>query len=259
MKYLKKKEAAKLPLILIGIAFAVVLGLLGWLVLKGSDAPPDEDLSVQDTTLPTGQSDESTDTTEATVPALELPYVLEYGKLTVDSVFQFEGLNPDRQDEWAEGVAAILLTNTSKEHLASLTVTVVTAEGTTVTFKAYDIPSGMSAMLMSPDNTPVENDPDCAQMTCEAVFQPESPLAADQLVISVIGTEITVENISGRDLSDITVYCHSMLDQSCYGGTVYPYMIDSLPAGESTVINAWECYLGMVKVVRVEVGTEFEA
>lgn len=265
MKYLKEKEKPKLPVILICVGFAAVLAFLGWLILKGPDAPPETpdtsvqdqtDPGTQDTTQPTGQPDATDDTTEATDPALKLPYSLEGGKLTVDSVLQFNGLNPDRQNEEAEDVAAILLTNTSSEHLASLTVTVVTTEGATATFKAYDIPPGMSAMVMSPDNSPIESNPKCVQITCEAEFLPQSPLAADQLLISVMGTEITVENISGEDLSHITLHCHNMLDQSSYGGTTVVYEIDSLPAGGSTVVSAWDCYLGMVEVVRIEIGSE---
>ena len=279
MKYLKKKEKPKLPVILICVGFAAVLGFLGWLILREPDAPPatpdasvqdqtdsgrqdttqpadQTDPGTQDTTQPADQPDATDDPTEATIPVLELPYSMEGGKLTVDSILQFTGLNPDRQNEEAEDVAAIQLTNTSSEHLASLTVTVVTTEGATATFKAYDIPPGMGAMVMSPDNSPIESNPDCAQITCEAEFLPQSPLAADQLLISVMGTEITVENISGKDLSQITLYCHNMLDQSSYGGATIVYEIDSLPAGESTVVSAWDCYLGLVEVVRVEIGSE---
>lgn len=265
MKYLRKKEKSPVPFILIGVGVVIALVLLAWFVLKEPPVPQEEPgVSVPDenatggseVTQPSEQTDATVDTTEATIPALALPYFLEDGKLRIDSIFQFSGMNPDRQDEWAEDVAAIQLTNTSDEHLSSLTLTVVTTEGTAVSFQVSDIPPGVSALVMSPDNALLENNPDCAQILCEAVFLPQVPLATDQLLITVMGTEITVENISGDDLTDITLYCHSMLDQSCYGGTVSLYEIDSLPAGESTVVSAWDCVLGMVEVVRIEIGSE---
>lgn len=264
MKYLKKKDKLNPLIPVIGLCFVLALGLLLWMVAGGKEDPTtDPTASGQEQTDPqltedthSGSTDQNGQTEPTEPPGLVLPYTLEHGKLTVDSIFQFTGLNPDKNNEEAEDVAAIQLTNTSQEHLASLTVTVTTTGGITASFTAYDIPPGMSAMVMSPNNIPIETNPDCTQITCEAVFLPQSPLAADQLLISVIGTEITVENISGEDLSQITIYCHSMLDQSCYGGTTVAYEIDSLPAGESTVVSAWDCYLGLVEVVRIEIGSE---
>ena len=263
MKYLRQKEKKPGKVILLVVCIVAVLALVAGLAwwLGSRDSTPanpggDEVLEqngTEQTEASTGAS-ETGGSTEPTVAELSLPYALEDGKLTVDTLFQFSGLNPDRQDEEAENVAAIQLTNTSQEHLAVVNITVTTTDGTTAAFTAYDIPSGMSAMVICTDNTVISNGAACAQITCDAVFASESPLAADKLAISVEGTEITVENISGEDLAQITVYCHSMLDESSYGGITYPYVIDSLPAGESTVVNAWECILGLAKVVRVEIG-----
>ncbi len=264
MKYLKKKDKPNPIVPVIVLCVAVVLGLLVWMVAAGKDTPaPDStdpsrnqtDPQASVETQPSGT--DSTDPSAPTKPAvLDLPYSLEDGKLSLDAVFQFSGLNPDRQDEEAEDVAAIQLTNASQLHLACATVTVITADGAAASFTVYDIPPGMNAIAVSPENVQISSNPECVQVTCEAEFLPQSPLADDQLLISVMGTDISVENISGEDLSQIKVYCHSMLDQTCYGGTTLVYEIDSLPAGESTVISAWECYLGLVEVVRIEIGSE---
>lgn len=268
MKYLKKQKKKKWPIILAVIGFAVVFGLLGWIILADPEKPQDV-AAASDTQMPeqnTGKNtepsvpaitDEVTQPTETTTNlSVSMPYSLAGGKLTVDAVFQYTGMNPDKQDEWAENVAAIQITNASEEHLAFATVTVTTMDGIMASFTIYDIPAGRSAMVFSPDNIEIENNPECAQITGDAVFLPQSPLERDKLQISVEGVDITLENTSGEDLSRITVYCHSMLDQSCYGGMVYSYQVDSLPAGETTLVSAWECILGMVEVVRVEIGAE---
>lgn len=265
MKYLNKDKKRKWPIILAVAGFAAVFGFLGWIILGGADKPQDlpdvpgtSSAATQDSAgqLDGTQPAASGETTETAPRALSLPYELSDGKLTVDAILQFTGMNPDRQDEWADNVAAIQITNTSGEHLAFATINVTTMDGITASFTAYDIPAGRSAMVMCPDNTVIENNPECAQITGDAVFLPQSPLAEDKLLVSVEGTDITLENISGEDLGQITVYCHSMLDDSCYGGMVLPYKIDSLPAGETAEISAWECILGLVEVVRIEIGAE---
>lgn len=259
MKYVKKKDKLDPKVLVVALCFAVVLGLLFWLVLGSRDDPGGDpiDPSGQTQTDPQQTGEGIVDPDETTEPAvLELPYSLENGKLSVDTVLQFTGLNPDRQDEWAEDVAAIMLTNNSQLHMASANITVVTSGGTAATFTAYDIPPGMSAMVVSPENTHIESNPGCIQIFCDAEFLPQLPLADDRLLISVVGTDITVENISGEDLSQITIYCHSMLDTTCYGGTTFVYKIDSLPSGDSTVVSALDHYLGPVEVVRVEIGSE---
>lgn len=259
MKYLKQNEKKPINWLLIGLCVLTVVALiLAVLYLDGREDPqtPTEDPGAAAQTQPTETEPPTTAETQPQFPALTLPYTMEDGKLSIDAFFQFTGLNPDKNDEEAEDVAALQLTNLSQEHLAFATISVTTTEGVTASFVVYDIPAGRSAMIFCPDNIVIETNPECAQITCDAVFEPESPLAADKLAISVEGTDITLENISGEDLSRITVYCHSILDQSCYGGMVYSYNIDSLPAGETADISAWECYLGLVEVVRIEIGSE---
>lgn len=263
MKYLKSEKKRKWPVILAAVGFTVVFGLLGWIILSDPENPQDtpatSDSYLQEQTGPIqtdGTQANGTEPDEEIYSAVTLPYALADGKLMVDGILQFTGMNPDRQDEWAENVAAIQITNNSDEHMAFATVTVTTMDGIMASFTAYDIPAGRSAMVVCSDNIEIETNPKCAQITGDAVFLPQSPLESDKLRISVEGTDITLENISGEDLPRITVYCHSTLDDSCYGGMLYSYEIDSLPAGETADISAWECYMGLVEVVRVEIGSE---
>lgn len=258
MKYLKQNEKKPINWLLIGLCGVIVLALiLAALYLDGREdtQAPTEDPGTTEQTQPT-QTDPPTEETQPQFPALTLPYTMEDGKLTIDAFFQFTGLNPDKNDEEAEDVAAIQITNTSQEHLTSVTLSVVTTDGSVVKFTATDIPGGMSAMVFELDNVSVPNDITCSEITCEASFEAQKPVMADKIEISVEGTEITVRNISGEDLNLLTVYYHSVLDQSYYGGITYQYTIDSLPAGESTVVDAWECILGLTDVVRVELENE---
>ena len=63
-----------------------------------------------------------------------------------------------------------------------------------------------------------------------------------------------MKNVSGRDLTNLNVICHGLLDGSLFGGTTYHYNVSSLPAGTSAVVYAVDCYLGMTEVVRITQG-----
>lgn len=257
MKYLKQKDKKPVNGLLIGLCVLTVLAVIFAVVYLNSRENTDPVLSENPSQEQTQASETEASTAETgpQYPALSLPYSLEDGKLRVESFFQFSGFNPDKNDEEGEDVAAVLLTNTSREHLTSVTLAVVTTDGSVVTFTARDIPSGMSVMVFEQGNTAVANDITCSQIACKASFEAEKPVMADQVEISVDGTQITVRNISGEDLSQLTVYYHSVLDQSYYGGITYQYTIDSLRAGESALVDAWECFLGLTDVVRVELGS----
>ena len=269
MKHRKPKKqpmTKTVKILLVILCAAIVLNLaivVAIMNLPESDGAEqntqatENQLQAQQNTDPE-QTSESTEATTPVQPApvvLEMPYTLEDGKLMVEAIFELDGLNPDCDNAEAVGVVGIQLKNTSQEHLCSLELYLTAPDGTVVKFVAADIPSGKTVMVFSQENLSMEGEPACTKIECSAVFEAESPLMTEQVVISVDGTEITVKNVSGEDLTQITVHCHSVLADSYYGGITYHYIIDSLPAGESATVTAWDCILGMTDVVRIDIGT----
>ena len=187
-----------------------------------------------------------------TIPEL-LPMELEDGRLTVRALFPYSGMNPDAGLEFGEDIAGLQLTNTSDEHLAFAELTAVLEDGTELCFRVEDLPPGMSAMLFEPEGRTLDGDRYCVDLYGFAEFE-EDPLQSELVAVSVDGITITLKNVSGRDLTDLSVACHGLLDGSCFGGTTYIYDVASLPAGAVTVINAVDCILGEARVVRVEIG-----
>lgn len=185
---------------------------------------------------------------------LEFPVELEGGRLTVQSLFQFSGMNPDMDNAEGENIAGLQITNTSDEHLKDAELTAVLADGTNLHFRVQDLPAGMSAMIFTLDNEPVQNVESCEDLYGWAEFESDDALHSDLVEITTVGMEIMVRNISGRSLENLKVYCHSMLDGSCFGGVTYCYTIDSLSAGQSAAVFAWDCILGEAQVVRLELG-----
>ena len=187
-----------------------------------------------------------------TIPEL-FPMELEGGCLTVHSLFPYSGMNPDAGLEFGENIAGLQLTNTSDEHISLAELTAVLDDGTELCFRVEDLPPGMSAMLFEPEGRTLDGDRYCVDLYGFAEFE-EDPLQSELVAVSVDGIAVTVYNVSGRDLTDLRVACHGLLDGSCFGGITYIYDVASLPAGAVTVINAVDCILGEARVVRVEIG-----
>lgn len=198
--------------------------------------------------------EEPEETTEPVYETALFPVVLEDGMLTVQSIFQFSGMNPDVDDLYGEDIAGLQMTNTSQEYLLWAEAAAILEDGTTLTFRAEDVPPGKTVMAFCLEHEALDRIESCEMVYGYAEFDPEDMMRTDLVRISVSGTEITVKNVSGRDLTNLNVYCHGVLDDSYFGGTTYRYTVESLPDGKSAVIHAVDCFLGMAEVVRVDLG-----
>lgn len=182
------------------------------------------------------------------------PYQLEEGKLEVTSLFQFSGSNPDSGGEEGENIAAVSVVNSSDEHLKSALITVVLTDGREVHFKVEDLPAGKSVMTFSSENEKYDLSTACESIACTAEFETSDVVMAEKLSVDVEETAVTLTNHSAEDMENLTVYCHCLLEEEYFGGLTYSYSVEKIPAGESVVFDALDCYLGEAAVVRIEQG-----
>ena len=211
-----------------------------------------EPVQTEEVTFPTEPEQTAPTEPPGTIPEL-FPMELEGGCLTVHSLFPYSGMNPDAGLSFGENIAGLQLTNTSDEHISLAELTAVLDDGTELCFRVEDLPPGMSAMLFEPEGRTLDGDRYCVDLYGFAEFE-EDPMQSELVAVSVDGIAVTLYNVSGRDLTDLRVACHGLLDGSCFGGTTYIYDVASLPAGAATVINAVDCILGEARVVRVGIG-----
>lgn len=193
---------------------------------------------------------------EATVyngPSQSFPCELEDGALSIDSLFRADGLNPDCGDEEGSNTAAIILRNVSEEYLSEAKVTMTLSDGTTVNFLITDLPAGKTSMAFSTENISLPADASCINVSCESVFDAEASMETDKVSLNVDGMMITLTNISGTELNEVVVYCHSILSPDYFGGITYKYVVNNLAPGADATVNAIDCIIGMAEVVRVEV------
>lgn len=232
----KPKKAMTIKSVIIIVAAIVVIAVVAAIIYNIQKTVTDNGETVKERNLETG---------------ITFPYTLEDGRLSVESVFQFTGSNPDNANADGENIAALNVTNQSEQHLVSAEIKVKSADNTELTFELTDIPAGQTVMVFEKDNQTYDLNDVCEEITDTAKFEEEPVLMADRISIDVQETTVTLTNNSEEDLSNLLLHCHCLIDNSYFGGLTYTYPVESIPAGQSTSVEAGDCYLGEATVVRV--------
>lgn len=255
-KYEKKKKKKKAPvmaviltMLVLAILVVFVLGVMPQLLYR---------LSGEEETVPTEEtpvvSIETTAPTETTVMSvLEFPQVCENGWLTLDSLFQYDGINPDCGNQEGDNIASLLVKNTSETFLTDATIRVVLSDGTQTDFVVTNLPAGETAMAFSADNAELGDGVACIGMTCEAGWGNSGGQIPESVVTSVDGMTITVKNKTAQEIPELVVFCRAPFDEEYFGGKAYEYTVNNLPAYGSITIDALDSIMGVVEVVRVAV------
>ncbi len=251
----KRKQSvfsAWFPLLLVAIvALLVVLGIVVMpKVLYHMNEKNDESQNV-------ANQEQQIATTEASQPeekkeqGLLFPQLVADDKIEILSLSQFTGFNPDCGNEDGTDIAALQLVNLSEEYLEEAEISLLMADGSTLNFKVTDIPAGKSTTAFSVDNDSIELNAACKEITCQPVFTQNADLMEDKVDFYVNGMQVTLVNKSSEDLNNLVVYCHAALDEEYFGGITYKYDVETLAAGASTVVDAYDCLLGETAVVKI--------
>lgn len=200
--------------------------------------------------LDASTGDSRTETPAAVTDWVSFPLELGDG-LRIDSLIQFDGINPDCGNENASNAASIVLTNGSENHLSRAEITMVTDDGKLLSFVISELPAGKSVMAFATDNASIPKDIPCGNVTCEASFDDAASMLSDAVTATVAGTHIILENGTDSALNDLVVYCHCTLGDQYFGGIAYTYTIEQLAAGQTAALDAVDCILGLAEVVRI--------
>ncbi len=194
------------------------------------------------------------DTGDFSNTSLEFPYLLADGKLEIESIFQFDGINPDCDKQKGVRIAAMNLKNVSEDHLSAADITVILNDGTELKFAVCDLPAEKTAMAFSLDNQELAESAVCTDIRIEAIYADSKN--EDRISVSVDGMSIVVENTADTDIHNIVVYYRDVFNEDYFGGVAYGLEIEKLSAGESTTITAEESLLGVIEVVRIAVNDQ---
>lgn len=266
-KYERKKEKKSrrgliVAIVLVIAAILLVLFVMPQILYRLNNGGDTADFSSTSATEPqnsdadeesTGTGPGETVSEEPAGAALEFPYLLEDGKLEVESIFQFDGINPDSGNQQGTNIATITIRNLSDAYLESAELSFTTDTGDVLRFLVSDLPAGQTVLAFSTDNTSVDKATEYTEITCAPVFNTEASMHEDQVTVAVEGTKVTLKNNTNRVLEKIVVYCHASLGDQFFGGITYTYTVTDLPAYETTEINAVDCFLGLAEVVRIAI------
>lgn len=184
--------------------------------------------------------------------SIAFPYELDDGKLIIDTLFQYSGLNPDCSDEEDENIGAIQLINDSEQYVESSEIMVLLGDGTMLDFIVEDIPSGSTVMAFDVNNTAFEEQQEVLEISADVSYAEGNVLYEDKMTVSVEENGIYLSNQSENSIQNITVRYHCDMDEVYFGGKSYKKQVNLLGVGESTMLSAEECYFGKATVVRIQ-------
>lgn len=209
----------------------------------------------QTTQRPATQTEPSETEPAQTLTQLQLPLELE-GGLVLENLFQYSGLNPDHENREGENIASATLKNTSGEHLTQALVAVTLTDGSIVTFKITDLPAGATVMAFSREQASMGGKVGCHAVSCTVSMGLEAPAIPEQVTVAVTGATVTLTNQTDRPLTNLVIYCRNILGTEYFGGVTYQYTIENIPAHATVTLEAEDCILGLVDVVRVEMSQD---
>lgn len=205
--------------------------------------------SVSEPAVSESLEEEADNAQEPEVEGLEFPLLLDSDKLELSSVFEYTGINLDFEGVFAEEIGAIQLKNLSGQHLRSAQITVKLSNGQNMMFVVEDIPAEKDVLAFETQNQIYDDTVKVVEVSVNTeYFMPEFE---EIFSYTVNGSDITVENISGKDQNNITLYYHCMIDGLCFGGQSYELLLGTLAAGESATVSDSECYMGDVVVTNI--------
>ena len=248
-RYEKKKKNKPVALIIgIILVIAVVAVLLAVILPKASG-----DVTITSTTTAAEavQGAENAAASPAGDP-VKFPLTLSEGKLELESLFQFDGVNVDAGNQEGKKIAAITLKNVSDAHLGQADINLALSDGNALVFHVSELPAGKSVIALAADNQSLADDVYAVDAQCSASFE-EGAAISDAVTVNVTGMVITLTNNTDEVLSQVDVYCHNVLGTEYFGGITYQYTVNDLPAAGTTTVQAADCILGMAEAVRVSV------
>lgn len=191
---------------------------------------------------------EETAQTEEPVEGLTFPLKLDKDRLELGSVFEYSGINPDCGNEFSDSVGALEIVNISGQYLEYAKITVELADGGKLEFLIQDIPADTTVLAFELQNQGYTDEIVTGVVTETDYGEGE---IQEAIVSSVSATEITLQNISQQDKTNIAVKYHCVFDDIYFGGKSWELTLDALQAGESTVLSAKECYMGDAVVSKI--------
>lgn len=220
-------------------------------ILEIPEAETEESLWENEEAPEAAEETAAEETADVEYVATAFPLMLEDGKLEIESLFQFDGINPDCGNQEQDEIATLMVKNTSDIFLTEANIQLETNDGIRIRFVVTNLPAGKSAMVFSSENISIGTDVICTNVSCQALWGETIVPMPEEIDVSVDGITVTLTNQTGQDIPELTVYCHSLIGEEFFGGITYAYKVENLSANDTVVIETLECIMGLAEVVRI--------
>lgn len=215
------------------------------------------DISKIEGYTPGGNEDNNEATTVGT---MTLPYSIPYKNMEIVSIGQYSGkFVEDGSDENKENVLAIIVKNTSEEVIDYGEINMkIIGKAKNIKFKVTNLKPGACALVMESSGN-IEFNPNDKYIYISSKNAMVSNLSTmeSQVDITTENEEITVKNLSDKNLNTVYVYYKTMSTGNCYiGGITYRTKFENIASGKSVTSKTLHFSSENSEILKVELVEE---
>lgn len=208
-----------------------------------------DDVEVKDSTK--NNSDETTE-----VGGMTLPYTPAYKDMEIISIGSYDGkFVEDGSDTKKSNVLAMVIKNTSDKVIDyGQIVMKISGQNEGITFQLSNLKPGAAALVMESSGQVEFNEDDkYIYLDSRNDLVDEMPLMENDIKIAAKKDELTVENLSDKNLKTVYVYYKTVDEAGCYlGGITYRTKFDRVTAGKSVTAETIHFSKKSSEIIMVE-------
>lgn len=193
---------------------------------------------------------------EGLVANMTLPYSIPNKNLDILSIGQYEGkFVEDGSDDKKDNVLAILVKNTSDKTISSGEIK-LRKRGTSKSIKFIftNLKAGSSALVMESTGEVNFNGEDKYVYVSSSVNTEESTsLMEDKIEVTTKDKNITVKNLTDKNLNTVYVYYKIVTDGNCYlGGITYRAKFENVKGEKSVTADTLHFSNKNSEIIKIE-------
>ena len=190
------------------------------------------------------------------VGGLELPWIPPYKEMEVVAIGGYTGkFVEDGSDTNKNNILSMVIKNTSDKIIDYGEILIkISGENEALSFKVSNLKPGAAALvLVSNGETKFDENDKYTYLDSRNEFVEEMSLMSDDVKITTKDKEITVENISDKDLGTVYVYYKTVSPGGCYlGGITYRSKLVKVNKGKTVTADTLHFSKKNSEIIMVE-------
>ena len=200
------------------------------------------------------KKDTKKDSNKSSNSNIKTPYNVSATGMQISKIKSYSGKFVENgSDKEVSNILALEVKNTSKKDLQYGQIKLKINNKKTATFDLTNLPAGKTVTVIESTGSISYNSGDSYKYE-EATYASvdKLPMSNKKVKVSTKGSEITVENISNKDLGTVYVYYKNTKDNSYLGGITYRAKFENVEKGKSYTGNTSHFSEGSSEIVMVD-------